>query len=133
VDLGFTGADDTVHTLAGLDSPPTVLVTERSGVTARPARTVRGEPVVVVHADLLDTLGGSSDRLTAIVAHEAVNLADDDRAVRLLTTLATVLPDVGPNAVRAFRNYAAVERRADDYRLEVETNAGAIELRSLSG
>lgn len=127
VDLGFTGADDTVHTLAGLDSPPTVLVTERSGVTARPARTVRGEPVVVVHADLLDTLGGSSDRLTAIVAHEAVHLADDDRAVRLLATLATVLPGVGPNAVRAFRNYAAVERRADDTAVTIAGRAATME------
>lgn len=55
-------------------------------------------------------------RTVALVDHhdiDGVSNSDDDRIVRLLATPATVPPGVGPNAVRAFRDYAAAERRAD--------------------
>lgn len=112
--IDFETDDSVPDALDGLDSPPTILVTERDGVTARPARTLRGEPVVVLHTDLVDRLDESEGELTAVVAHEAVHLADGDQRVRLLATVATLVPAVGPNAIRAFRDYAAVERRADD-------------------
>jgi Zn-dependent protease with chaperone function len=98
----------------GLAESPTVLVTDRDGITARPARTLRGKPVVVLHTDLVAELDTSEGELAAVVTHETDHLADGDQTVRLLATVATLLPAVGPNAIRVFRDYAAAEERADD-------------------
>lgn len=104
-------ADPLDRSLATAD-PPTVFVTDRDGITVRPARTLSGRPVVVVHATLATRL--SDDELSAVVAHEASHLADDDWLVGLVTTVAAVVPTVGPNAVRVFYDYASAERAADD-------------------
>jgi hypothetical protein len=89
-----------------------VLVTERDGVTVRPARTLRGVPVVVINAQLADHL--DEEELTAVVAHEAKHLSDANPLGNVLAGLATLLPTVGPNSVRAFRDTVTAEQDADD-------------------